>query len=536
MQSFSTSTASSSFSFGKAAEQSESKSESIDADKPNASKSLFSFGAPKHDAADTASSVPKFSFGMAANQSEPKSEGKDASNSDAQKSAFSLGAPQHDASATKTAVRTFSFGNVTDQKEAADTKAAVPAFSFGPVSSAQPAQPSSALTFSFGAPTTESGKSQPKGSTEATKPTLPSFYFGKEKSGALSSGAPKALEKPTEATQVAPSGAGEIKVSTAASAPAAPKPSTVDGSKESSLPEASSREPSSTVPSASAVISTGAATSNKTKEDVSFASFSPHFMGSSKDSDKSKGDDEATISTEGATDAVCQTPSTPAKSRQDRDIGFQSGVLETITPKQNNTRVCKTETKPARPRGMQRGFYSTPSRKQPRDISEAVADILAERVFSDDNLLSEVSVEAVEKVMALPVEMMIAVLERIDKIESRGESFTWSDIQDAISTSQGAVKALNFDDQSFTSYEDFKSCVSMLTAAQDRHANTEEDDLSLSARGSFMNEDDAALEVVARDTDRSRSEKQQPMKSERKEGGKEPEELELLIQNLEFLN
>ena len=475
-------------------------------------------------------------------------------------SPFSLGAAQYpDAQPTsqnvkdvKTAVPAFSFGKVCESnghtknemtssevpklafsfgvtKSTPETTPAAPAFSFGHSVFTQSDKPSSsAASFTFGAPAMAgSGQSQTKASMAATKSTtLPSFYFGQEKTGAVSSGASKTAVKAADAK--------------------------VEESKETSVPGTSSGQSKSTETTPSKL------------DDVSFASFSPNFMHRSEDTEKSKvnhkvithsskdadqimetrdaasnssrGDEaggEAAASTEdvshvGNPDMM----STPAKPKD--GASFHGNRLEAITPQQKNTtatttntRLWMTEVKPPRPKGMQRGFYSTPSRKQPRDIAEAVADILAERVFSDDELLAEVSVEAVEKVMALPVEMMIAVLEHIDKIESSGASFTWNDIQTAIKENQGTVKALNFDDQSFASFDDFRSCVSRLTAGSGKlpiNASQEDgDDLSCSssARGA---------------ADRSQFGIQRGISSDGEEGDEEEEDLELLIQNLEFLN
>ena len=475
-------------------------------------KSTFSFGAPCQDNRGVTTT---FSFGKVAESDDHTK--NDMSSSEAPKPAFSFGAP----------------------KSTPDTSPAPPSSSFGNSAATQIDKPSSsASTFSFGVPTVEGGgQPQPKGSMSATKPTLPSFYFGQEKTGVVPSGTSKALDKTAEAK--------------------------VDESKETSVPETSSEQSKSRE-----IISTKL-------DDVSFASFSPNFMHRSEDIEKSKVDDKASTLTHSSKDTdqtnkTCEAASnssrgdmgggeaststedaphtadpedasyaenpdmmsTPAKPKNG-DNFFQGGKLETITPKQKNTtattantRLWMTEAKPPRPKGMQRGFYSTPSRKQPRDISEAVADILAERVFSDD-VVSEVSVEAVEKVMALPVEMMIAVLEHIDQIESRGETFTWNDIQTAIQENQGTVKALNFDDQSFASFDDFKSCVSRLTAASGK--------LPISA--SQEDDDDLSCSSSARETgDRSQFGVQQKMSSESKEGEEEEEDIELLIQNLEFLN
>jgi cyclophilin family peptidyl-prolyl cis-trans isomerase len=70
-----------------------------------------------------------------------------------------------------------------------------------------------------------------------------------------------------------------------------------------------------------------------------------------------------------------------------------------------------------------------PDIRRAKEVSEAVADILAERVFCEVDILSKVSVEQVEQVMALPVEKKIEVLEYIDHLEDQGRTFTWEDIE-----------------------------------------------------------------------------------------------------------
>ncbi|CAB9525509.1 cis-trans isomerase [Seminavis robusta] len=83
-----------------------------------------------------------------------------------------------------------------------------------------------------------------------------------------------------------------------------------------------------------------------------------------------------------------------------------------------------------------RGNQSIDDLRHFNDVSDALSDILAERVFSDD-VLSKVSVEQVERAMALPVEKKIGVLAYIDEIESQGASFTWADIEFAMEHTGG---------------------------------------------------------------------------------------------------
>ena len=322
--------------------------------------------------------------------------------------------------------------------------------------------------------------------TEVPKSLVPSFYFGQDRNALLPS-APKVGEQTINMQSKASDGTGAATVS---------------------------------IPAPTQVVA------NTPQVDVSFAAFTPSFTPRLTQSDElkecpSETVDEAENVTSAATGQL--STATPAKSMQGESSTLRSELDMMKSQQRKTARQCVTEAKPARPKGVQRGFFSTPSRKQPRDISEAVADILAERVFSDDDLLSHVSVEEVEKVMALPVEMMIAVLEHIDSIEGRGESFTWEDIQIAIKESEGVVKALNFDDHSFTSYEDFKSCVSRFTAAQDDPPDIfpGEDDLSSTARGSEEDMVDDKTEATKFTTLLA--------------GQKEPGELELLIQNLDFI-
>lgn len=378
-------TSTATFSFGKVEEPAPPK---LPSTTKSASNSVFSFGkTASQKTIPVHSSVTPNPASATASQATPTTSTTSESSFSANKARQPDGPvekspkPAEPASAepaSKTSTTTFSFGKPPkpeNRSEAGTPKAT--AFSFRKVTEALPTQPASSR----------------KGTPSPAKPLLPSFYFGEDKSVTVGESSPT-VKGVGGASELSPARSGSINLDRELAKAEEPKVGVANG---------------------------------ETETDVSFASFSPSFIKSS-----------AKIS------ALPFKGFAPVPDNIMKAVGgSREGVTRAHVSPSKNGSWSQTQSKPAKTKANLKSaqklmlggiipsttFSPSAITKRPKEVEDAVADILAERVFYEDELLSKVSVEQVEWLMAAPLERKIEVLEHIDSIEIRGEAFTWKDIE-----------------------------------------------------------------------------------------------------------
>ena len=673
---------------------------SFSTNKQNGPRSSWSFGLDSNSAAEgEGTSAPESNPGDSAkevkfnaatgstvvtfsSQAANASGTSKAASSDAQKFAFGEIAPGTKESPFGASQQppTFSFGKSSNRdNETASAqstglsegaKSSVPSFSFGTPATANPKLPTP--TFSFGTMPGSDSKasddttepvSRQKGATESSKPTLPSFYFGKDKvAPSVSTGTNSAPKQPDDGTKKVASKDlcyGEKSTPSSETAPAgkgapvapvsSPRDSAVAISKRTTtgpLPvsdkkadlNAGAATAAEQEKSASKSDESSFAATQVRKDDVSFASFSPAFILPKDSRGKVDEPPEESLQVPGhpietAIEAGMKSPILPendaqakaqlseekdktareadsiAMTQQEKPVSVPpidsiekigkppdkslqeagcpaktangAGIKSPVVPekvaaidktasvmastpqkaqlskeKETNSVFSTQWEKVHTPNKLgnisspvsvkkspgsarkspSKGGYSI-GRKRLKDVTEAVADILAERVFSDDQLIAQVTVEQVEKVMALPVERMVALLEDIDRLESRGLSFSWVDIENAVKASEGMAANENLESYfaSGDSIDEFKSCASHVQSMLDQDKESANGDDDLDSCASSADHGGSPQVKVIVEADVSASGQLQRVKHTAA-GENDEDDLELLLQNLETLN